>query len=138
MPKINTNNILDLETAIAGISAVVSPNPYTVGNLISHVTTGQSIGANMPGKVGETVRNTEGAIKDAVEGALESGAEKSKKNNKNRPDFGAGFAYGVGSEQQRRSEAAKMKRNVAYNKGGRVDHKSISACEKSMSKKRGR
>jgi len=122
-------NILDLETAIAGISAVVTPNPYTVGNFVSHITTGQSIGANMPGKVGETVRNTEGAIKDTIEGALEAGAEKSKKNNKNRPDFGAGFAYGVGSEQQRRAEARKMKRNVAYNKGGRVSYKSVFEME---------
>jgi len=129
MPKINTNNILDLETAIAGISAVVSPNPYTVGNLISHVTTGQSIGANMPGKVGETVRNTEGAIKDAVEGALESGAEKSKKNNKNRPDFGAGVAYNIGSEGQRRAEARKMKRSVAASRGGLISYKSISEME---------
>jgi len=130
MPKINTNNILDLETAIAGISAVVSPNPYTVGNLISHVTTGQSIGANMPGKVGETVRSTEGAIKDTVEGALESGAEKSKKNNKNRPDFGAGFAYNVGSEGQRRSEARKMKRSVAANRGGLISYKSVTDMDR--------
>lgn len=123
-------NILDLETAIAGISAVVTPNPYTVGNFVSHITTGQSIGANMPGAVGETVRGVEGTIKDAITEATESGADNNKKNNKDRPDFGFGVAHGVGSEQQRRAEARKMKRNVAYNKGGRVSYKSVFDMER--------
>lgn len=127
MPK---NNILDLETAIAGISAVVSPNPYTIGNLVSHVTTGQSIGANMPGKVGETVRSTEGAIKDAVENTLDSGSNNNKKNNKGKPDFGAGFAYNVGSEGERRANARKTKRSVAANRGGLISYKSISDVER--------
>ena len=125
----SNKNILDLETAIAGISAVVTPNPYTVGNFVSHITTGQSIGANMPGAVGETVRGVEGAVKDAITEATESGASNNKKNNKDRPDFGFGVAHGVGSEQQRRAEARKMKRNVAYNKGGRVSYKSVFDME---------
>ena len=129
-------NILDLETAIAGISAVATPNPYTVGNLVSHLTTGQSIGANLPGKAGEIVRGTEDAIKDAATKAAEGGAESNKKNNKNRPDFGSAFAYNVGSERQRRSEARKMKRDVAASRGGLISHKSISACEKAMTRKK--
>ena len=79
-------NILDLETAIAGISAVATPNPYTVGNFVSHITTGQSIGANLPGAAGETVRNVEGAVKDAITEATESGTDNNKKNNKQSQD----------------------------------------------------
>ena len=126
----SNKNILDLETAIAGISAVVTPNPYTVGNFVSHITTGQSIGANMPGAVGETVRGVEGAVKDAITEATESGASNNKKNNKDRPDFGFGVAHGVGSEQQRRAEARKMKRNVAYSRGGKVSYKSVFDMER--------
>ena len=123
-------NILDLETAIAGIGAVVTPNPYTVGNFVSHITTGQSIGANLPGAAGETVRNVEGAVKDAITEATESGADNNKKNNKDRPDFGFGVAHGVGSEQQRRAEAKKRKRPVAVNRGGLISYKSILDMEK--------
>jgi hypothetical protein len=127
-------NIFDLETAVAGISAVVSPNPYTVGNLVSHLTTGQSLGANLPGAAGQTVRNVEGAVQDAVGKAAKGGAKKSKKNTAGRRDYGAAAAYGVGSEGQRRAEARAMKRNEAFSRGGVVSHKSVSACENSMGK----
>lgn len=124
------NNILDLETAIAGISAVVTPNPYTVGNFVSHITTGQSIGANLPGKAGEAVRGVEGAVKDAAKKATQGGEKNNKK--KRRSDYGSAAAYNVGSEGQRRAEARKMKRNESFRHGGLVSHKSISACESSM------
>jgi len=122
-------NILDLETVMAVVGAAVTPNPFSIVNAASHLTTGQSIGANLPGAAGETVRGVEGAVKDAITEATESGADNNKKNNKDRPDFGFGVAHGVGSEQQRRAEARKMKRNVAYNKGGKVSYKSVLDME---------
>ena len=126
----NLKDILDLETAIAGVGAIVSPNPYSIGNLVSHLTTGQSIGANLPGQAGETVRGVEGAIKQTIGDIVPDGGGGPKPFVPSRPDFGGPRAHGVGSEQQRRAEARKMKRDVAYSRGGLVSHKSISDLEK--------
>lgn len=130
-------DIFDLEGLMAIAGAVITPNPYTITNLASHLTTGQSVGANLPGAAGATVRGAEGAIRqtignitDNIGDILPDGGGKTKPFVPSRPDFGGPRAHAVGSEQQRRAEAKKMKRNVAYSRGGVVSYKSISDLEK--------
>lgn len=130
-----SNKRLDAETFISGLSALFTQNPLAYANLISHVTTGQSLGANLPGQAGATVRAGENYVKEVVSDVLsnEEGSNQSEDDDTS-PFDGSGFgffrAHGVGSEAQRRAEAQLAQRDVKFSRGGPVMYSGIGSFAK--------
>jgi len=110
-------NINDAQAFLGILPAVLAPGPTAIANVASKALTGKSIGQNIAGVAqGKPVPPPK--------------TTKNKTQKKKKDNGAVGVAYDPSQLGQKNMRVGQ------YSHGGLVSHKSVSACETSMGKRK--